>query len=114
MKGLFSLAAVVALTSATAINVNKRDSPLKVELTATGNSEVKVAVTNTGDKALNLLSKGTFLDEELPVEKVKMYTASTLTILLTILSILHLVSRTSYSGDVSFSTVRMRRSKVPL
>jgi len=77
MKVLASLAALIVLTSATAINVNKRDSPLSVKLEAAGNSEVKVVVKNNGDKALNLLSKGTFLDEELPVEKIKMFTADT-------------------------------------
>jgi hypothetical protein len=68
-----SLAALASYASATAVNVNKRDSPLSVVLTASGNSEVKVAVTNNGDTALNLLSKGTFLDEVNPVEKVTMY-----------------------------------------
>jgi hypothetical protein len=78
MKGFtqLSLAALVAYASASAINVDKRDSPLKVVLTASGNSEVKVAVTNNGDKAVNLLSKGTFLDEVNPVEKVTMYAAA--------------------------------------
>jgi deuterolysin len=77
MKGFtqICLAALAAYVSATAINVDKRASPLSVVLTASGNSEVKVAVTNNGDKALNLLSKGTFLDEVNPVEKVTMYAA---------------------------------------
>jgi len=35
-----------------------------------------VAVTNNGDKPVNLLSKGTFLDEVNPVEKVTMYSAA--------------------------------------
>jgi archaellum component FlaF (FlaF/FlaG flagellin family) len=75
MKGFtqLSLAALAAYASATAIN--KRESPLSVVLTTSGNSEVKVAVTNNGDKTLNLLSKGTFLDEVNPVEKVSMYSA---------------------------------------
>lgn len=77
MKGFaqLSLAVLASYASATAVNVNKRDSPLSVVLSAAGNSEVKVAVTNNGDKALNLLSKGTFLDEANPVEKVTMYSA---------------------------------------
>jgi deuterolysin len=70
-----TLAAMVACVSATAINVNKRASPLSVVLTASGNSEVKVAVTNNGEETLNLLSTGTFLDEVNPVEKVAMYAA---------------------------------------
>ncbi|KAF2278571.1 uncharacterized protein EI97DRAFT_448473 [Westerdykella ornata] len=75
MKGftLLTFAAFVAYASAMAISVTKRDSSLSVVLTASGNSEVKVAVTNNGDRALNLLSKGTFLDEVNPVEKVSMY-----------------------------------------
>jgi len=78
MKGLtqFSLAALVSYASATAINVNKRASPLSVELTASGNSEVKIAVTNNGETALNLLSTGTFLDELNPVEKVKIFSGN--------------------------------------
>lgn len=77
MKGFIqlSLATLAAYASATAVNINKRDSPLSVALTASGNSEVKIAVTNNGDKAINLLSKGTFLDEVNPVEKVTMYSA---------------------------------------
>ncbi|KAF2733840.1 hypothetical protein EJ04DRAFT_512870 [Polyplosphaeria fusca] len=77
MKGFtqLSLAALAAYASATAVNVNKRESPLSVELTASGNTEVKVAVTNNGEKAINLLSKGTFLDEVNPVEKVTVYSA---------------------------------------
>jgi deuterolysin len=77
MKGFaqLSLAAMVSYASATAININKRASPLSVVLTASGNSEVKVAVTNNGEEALNLLSTGTFLDEVNPVEKVAMYAA---------------------------------------
>lgn len=78
MKGFtqLSLAAFVAYASATAISVEKSDSPLSVVLTASGNTEVKVAVTNKGDKSLNLLSKGTFLDEVRPVEKVTVYSSA--------------------------------------
>ncbi|KAF2501963.1 neutral protease 2-like protein [Lophium mytilinum] len=72
-----SMAAFVALASATAIDVNKRASPLSVELSAVGNTEVKVAVTNTGSTELNLLSKGTFLDEVQPVQKLKVFSANT-------------------------------------
>jgi deuterolysin len=57
------------------VDVNRRDTPLSVELAASGNSEVKVTLVNKGDKTLNLLSKGTFLDEEMPVEKVSIYSA---------------------------------------
>lgn len=70
-----SVAALASLASAASVDLNKRDSPLSVALTASGNSEVKVAVTNNGDKTLNLLSKGTFLDEVNPVEKVNVYSS---------------------------------------
>ncbi|KAF2686647.1 hypothetical protein K458DRAFT_362847 [Lentithecium fluviatile CBS 122367] len=71
-----SLAALAAYVSAVSVDLNKRESPLSVILSASGNTEVKVAVTNNGDKALNLLSKGTFLDEANPVEKVSVYSSS--------------------------------------
>ncbi|KAF2867702.1 neutral protease 2-like protein [Massariosphaeria phaeospora] len=78
MKGFtqLSLAALASYASATAINAHKRDTPLSVVITASGNSEVKVAVTNNGESALNLLSTGTFLDEVNPVEKVTVYSKS--------------------------------------
>jgi len=74
MRGLIQLS-IAALAGATAISVNRRETPLSVELTASGNSEVKIAITNNGETALNLLSTGTFLDEVNPVEKVKMFAA---------------------------------------
>jgi hypothetical protein len=70
-----SVAALASYATAASVDVNKRETPLSVQLTATGNSEVKIAVTNNGDKTLNLLSKGTFLDEKTPVEKVSIYSA---------------------------------------
>ena len=70
-----SLAALATFATASVVNVNKRETPLSVELTASGNSEVTIAVTNSGEKAINLLSKGTFIDEVNPVEKVTMYSA---------------------------------------
>lgn len=70
-----SIAALASYAAATSIDVSKRETPLHVELTATGNSEVKVVVTNGGAKTVNLLSKGTFLDEALPVEKVTIFSA---------------------------------------
>ncbi|KAF1945944.1 neutral protease 2-like protein [Clathrospora elynae] len=68
-----AVAALASYATAASVDVNKRDTPLSVELTAAGNSQVKVTVKNNGAKALNLLSKGTFLDEQLPVEKVQMF-----------------------------------------
>lgn len=75
MKGFtqFTLAALVAYSSAVSVDLNKRDSPLNIVLKASGNTEVKVAVTNQGNRTLNLLSKGTFLDEANPVEKVSVF-----------------------------------------
>jgi deuterolysin len=78
MKGIikFTLVALATYASAASVNLNKRESPLGVILSASGNTEVKVAVTNNGNKTLNLLSKGTFLDEENPVEKVSVFSTS--------------------------------------
>jgi deuterolysin len=70
-----AVAALASIATATSVNVHKRETPLSVKLVASGNSEVKVTLTNNGEKTLNLLSKGTFLDEQLPVEKVEMYSA---------------------------------------
>jgi archaellum component FlaF (FlaF/FlaG flagellin family) len=70
-----TIAALASYATAASVDVNKRETPLSVKLAASGNSEVKVTLTNNGAKTLNLLSKGTFLDEENPVEKVTMYSA---------------------------------------
>ncbi|KAF1849332.1 neutral protease 2-like protein [Cucurbitaria berberidis CBS 394.84] len=70
-----TVAALASYATAASVNVFKRETPLSVKLTASGNSEVKVLVTNNGDKIVNLLSKGTFLDEKIPVEKVSIYSA---------------------------------------
>ena len=71
-----SVAALATIASAASVDINKRDTPLSIKLESVGNSEVKIAVTNNGEKALNLLSKGTFLDEVTPVEKVQVYSAA--------------------------------------
>ena len=78
MKGFtqLTLAALATYVSAASVDLNKRESPLSVVLSPSGNTEVKVAVTNNGEKSLNLLSKGTFLDEENPVEKVSVFSTS--------------------------------------
>lgn len=71
-----TLASLASLATAHSIGrVYGRATPLSVELEAAGNSEVKVTVTNNGESTLNLLSKGTFLDEFNPVEKVIIYSA---------------------------------------
>ncbi len=71
-----SIASLASLVAGHAFSLEKRDSPLKVELTATGNTKVNVALTNTGANAVNLLNKGTLLDENLPVERVRMFSGS--------------------------------------
>lgn len=76
MKFQLSVAALAVVASAASVGVNKRDTPLSIKLESVGNSGVKIAVTNNGEKALNLLSKGTFLDEVAPVEKVQVYSAA--------------------------------------
>ena len=67
------LAALATVASAVSVNLNKRELPLSVALAPSGNTEVKVAVTNNGDRQLNLLSTGTLLDENLPVERVSVF-----------------------------------------
>jgi deuterolysin len=75
LLGQLCVATLASCATAASVDVNKRATPLSVELKSSGNSEVKITVINNGEKALNLLSKGTFLDEQIPVEKVTMYTA---------------------------------------
>ncbi|KAK7705482.1 hypothetical protein SLS57_010016 [Botryosphaeria dothidea] len=75
MKFSAGLSLVLAATaSATAINLNKRDTPLDVKLEMIGNSEVKATVTNKGLSALKLYKTGTILDKA-PVEKVEINSA---------------------------------------
>jgi deuterolysin len=73
LVGQLSVAALASVATAASVDVFKRETPLKVELFADGNSQVKVVLTNSGETTLNLLSTGTFLDEANPVEKVTMY-----------------------------------------
>ncbi|KAI4645479.1 uncharacterized protein J4E78_009391 [Alternaria triticimaculans] len=47
-----------------------------VQLSAAGNSAVKVVVTNNGDMALNLLRTATLFDEKLPVERISMFASN--------------------------------------
>jgi deuterolysin len=68
-----AVAALASYATAASVDVHKRETPLSVQLAATGNSEIKVKLTNNGEKTLNLLRTGTLLDEQLPVEKVQMY-----------------------------------------
>lgn len=64
-----ALAALVATASSTAIDLQKRDTPLSVSLTQVEGSKVKVALTNNDKTNYNLFFKGTFLDKA-PVEKL--------------------------------------------
>ncbi|KAF2462093.1 Deuterolysin metalloprotease family-domain-containing protein [Lineolata rhizophorae] len=57
-------------------HLNKRDTPLSIELQMEGNTMVKAFLTNTGDVGLNLLKKGTILDDSAPVEKVEVNSPS--------------------------------------
>ena len=68
----YSVAAITALAStvsATAINLDKRASPLAVDLTPVSDTKVKVVLTNTGSTDYNLFYKGTFLDTDSPADK---------------------------------------------
>jgi len=64
-----ALAALVASVSSTAIDLEKRDSPLSVSLTQVEDSKVKVALTNNDEASYKLFYKGTFLDNA-PTDKL--------------------------------------------
>lgn len=64
-----ALAALVASVSSTAIDLEKRDSPLSVSLTQVEDSKVKVALTNNDEASYKLFYKGTFLDHA-PTDKL--------------------------------------------
>lgn len=87
---LFGYLPVAALAAcATALNIRqencdkdlgveddeKYSGPLGIQLAATGNSEIKITLTNNGPKPLSLVNVGSLLDEARPVEKVTMYSA---------------------------------------
>ncbi|KAI5367961.1 Putative peptidase M35, deuterolysin, metallopeptidase, catalytic domain superfamily [Septoria linicola] len=67
---ILPIAALATLATSTAIDITKRDTPLEVTLTASGNSKVKAAVTNTGSTGYNLFYKGSLLDSATPVDKL--------------------------------------------
>jgi deuterolysin len=75
MKTIIILLLVAWATyiSAASVDLFKRDGPLSVQLTAAGNSLVKVLVMNNGDAPLNLLSTDTLLDDKRPVERITLY-----------------------------------------
>jgi hypothetical protein len=64
-----AFAALVASVSSTAIDLEKRDSPLSVSLTQVEDSKVKVSLTNNNEASYKLFYKGTFLDEA-PTDKL--------------------------------------------
>jgi deuterolysin len=64
-----AFAALVASVSSTALDLEKRDSPLSVSLTQVEDSKVKVALTNNNEASYKLFYKGTFLDEA-PTDKL--------------------------------------------
>ncbi|KAF2838350.1 hypothetical protein M501DRAFT_976660 [Patellaria atrata CBS 101060] len=70
-----SLAALVTLVSAASVNLNKRNSDVKVDIEAVGNTLIKAIVHNTGTSDLKLLKTGTFLDSA-PVEHAKVFSAT--------------------------------------
>lgn len=73
MKFSAGLSLVLAsIASSTAVNLNKRETPLDVKLEMVGNTEVKATVTNTGASPLKVFKTGTFLDSS-PIEKVEIY-----------------------------------------
>lgn len=57
------------------VNVQKRESPLKVTIESVGNSGVKASLTNTGSEDLKLLKTGTILDSK-AIEKAEIYSGS--------------------------------------
>jgi deuterolysin len=66
---LSALAAILATASATALDLEKRDSPLSVSLAQVEDSKVKVALTNNDATSYKLFYKGTFLDHA-PTDKL--------------------------------------------
>ncbi|KAL3425399.1 Neutral protease 2-like protein [Phlyctema vagabunda] len=68
-KVTLALATLASLGSSTRLDLEKRDTPLAVELTAGSNAVVKATVTNTGLEPLTLLAYGNILDSA-PVPKL--------------------------------------------
>jgi hypothetical protein len=70
---LSALAALVATATSTAVDLEKRDSPLSVSLAQVEDSKVKVALTNNDETSYKLFYKGTFLDHA-PTDKLSVST----------------------------------------
>lgn len=69
------IAGLSLATSALALSIErieKRDSPLSVNIESVGNSAVKATIVNTGSSAVKVFKTGTILDD-IPVEKTKVF-----------------------------------------
>ncbi|KAK2877050.1 hypothetical protein FQN49_001457 [Arthroderma sp. PD_2] len=64
IAGITTLGALVAaVTAATVPGASTRHSTIDIQLSATGNTMIKATITNTGNRALNLLQFNTILDK---------------------------------------------------
>ncbi|KAL1796060.1 hypothetical protein ACET3X_006284 [Alternaria dauci] len=73
---LIAVLAFLSYTIAASVNMLQTEGPLNVQLAASGDTVVKMTITNIGDTTLNLLSTGTLLDETLPVKRITLYSNS--------------------------------------
>lgn len=86
------LAVLAALAVASPIDIQKRDSPLKVVLTTSQQlAAVDAEITNTGAVDLSLLTLGSILSEA-PVEKVDVYLDGEMTETILSMIYLHIVN----------------------
>ncbi|KAG7128128.1 Neutral protease 2 like protein [Verticillium longisporum] len=72
MKVLVAISSLALLAGAASVDLSARATPLVVRLEESGNSGIKGYLTNAGNKAVKLLTLGTFLDDR-PVEKVEVF-----------------------------------------
>lgn len=62
-------------TSALAVSIDrleKRDSPLAINIESVGNSAVKATIVNTGSSPIKVFKTGTILDTK-PIEKTQVF-----------------------------------------
>ncbi|GKT62923.1 deuterolysin metalloprotease [Colletotrichum tofieldiae] len=77
MKFFTGLTLLASLVSASPFDIVKRDEPLQAKLIrGSGNTLVKIALTNSGKSAIKLFTPGTILDKA-AVEKVAVYSNQT-------------------------------------
>lgn len=69
---LITTISFAALASAVVVNFNKRDSPLKVNIEAVGNSGIRATITNPGATDLKIFKTGSILDN-LAIEKADVF-----------------------------------------